>query len=381
MATSKATQTAKTRRARKRAAEVLFAPAAVTRLEAKATLPARFQRMLARLPMKRVCGGGTVAVKVHVGWGIGFTTIPPLFIRLLVEKIKAAGAKKVFVTDGSPTVEAATARGYTAEVLGAPVLGAAGVNDTFCYEHKVRYKTLRSINVAGNIEDADALVNLSHFKGHGDCGYGGACKNLAMGCVTQETRGHLHQLEGGLTYDEGLCIKCRKCVEACVRGAARWNEEQNRLEIFYHHCVYCRHCVLACPKGAITITGGGFVPFQRGLALATKEVLGTFDSGRVLHINFLTQITVYCDCWGFSTPALIPDVGILASEDIVAIDNASLDLTRDGRPLPGSLPPSHELVEGNHMFERIHGKDPYIQIEQMANVGLGTPAYRLQKVN
>jgi uncharacterized Fe-S center protein len=381
MATSKAKHTTSKRRTPKRAAEVLFAPAAVTRLEAGATLPARFMRVLGRMPMKRICDGGTVAVKVHVGGGIGYTTIPPLFIRLLIEKIKAAGAKRVFVTDGSLAVDAATARGYTTEVLGAPVLGAAGARDTFCYEHKVRYKTLRSIDVAGNIEDADALINLSHFKGHGDCGYGGACKNLAMGCVTQETRGHLHQLEGGLKYNEDLCIKCRKCVEACTRGAARWNEKQDRLEIFYHHCVYCRHCVLACPTGAIKITGGGFVPFQRGLALATKEVLGTFDPGRVLHINFLTQITVYCDCWGFSTPALIPDVGILASEDIVAVEGASLDLTRDGRPLPGSLPPGQELVEGEHMFERIHGKDPYIQIQQMEKVRLGTPAYRLRKVN
>jgi len=381
MAKPRAKGTTTKRRRRRPAADVLFAPAAVTRLEAKATLPARFQRMLARLPMKRVCDGATVAVKVHVGGGIGFTTIPPLFIRLLVEKIKAAGAKNVFLTDGSLTVGAATARGYTAEVLGAPVLGAAGVDDTFCYEHKVRYKTLRSIDVAGNIEDADALINLSHFKGHGDCGYGAACKNLAMGCVTQETRGELHRLEGGLNYDEDLCIKCRKCVEACTRNAARWNEEQDRLEIFYHHCVYCRHCVLACPSDAITITGGGFVPFQRGLALAAKEVLGTFDAGRVLHINFLTQITVYCDCWGFSTPALIPDVGILASEDIVAVDNAGLDLTRDGEPLPGSLPPRRQLVDGNHLFERIHGKDPYVQIEQMQKIGLGTAAYHLRKVN
>jgi uncharacterized Fe-S center protein len=138
--------------------------------------------------------------------------------------------------------------------------------------------------------------------------------------------------------------------------------------------------VLACPKKAIKITGGGFVPFQRGLALATREVLRTFDPQRVLHINFLTQITVYCDCWGFSSPALIPDVGILASEDIVAVDKASLDLTRDGQPLPGSLPKNRELVEGKHMFERIHAKDPYVQVEQMEAVGLGTSQYELREI-
>ena len=361
-------------------AEVLFAPAAIERLEAKASLPAKFQRMLDQLPMKRVCDGATVAVKVHVGGHMGFTTIPPLFVRLLIQKIRDAGAKSVFVTDGSWSIGEATARGYTAEVLGAPLVGAAGVKDKFFYTHKVRYKTLKAIEVCGNIEDADALVNLSHFKGHGDCGYGAACKNLAMGCVTQRCRGWLHQLEGGLVYDKDLCIKCKKCVEACSRGAARWSKERDRLEIFYHHCVYCRHCVLACPKDAIRISGGGFVPFQHGLALATKKVLGTFDPGRALHINFLTQITVYCDCWGFSSPALIPDVGIVASENIVAVDKASLDLTCDGQPLPGSLPPGRTLVEGKHLFERIHGKDPYVQVDRMEAAGLGAADYRLREI-
>jgi len=260
------------------------------------------------------------------------------------------------------------------------LVGAAGIKDKFFFTHKVRYKTLKELQICGNIAAADALINLSHFKGHGDCGYGAACKNLAMGCVTNHSRGSLHQLEGGLVYDEKLCSKCQKCVAACARNAAHWNKENNRLEIFYHHCVYCRHCVLACPKDAIKITGGGFVPFQRGLAIAAQEVLKTFDPARVLHLNFLTQITVYCDCWGFSTPALIPDVGITASQNIVAVDNASLDLTRDGDPLPGSLPPGHKLVEGKHLLERIHAKDPYIQIQQMEAQGLGTSNYKLREI-
>jgi hypothetical protein len=329
--------------------------------------------------MKRVCDGQTVAVKVHVGGHLGFTTIPPLFMRLLIERIKAAGAKRIFITDGSGSIDQAVARGYTAEVLGAPLVGAAGIKDQFFYTHKVRYKTLKELQVCGNIEDADALINLSHFKGHGTCGYGAACKNLAMGCVTTKTRRDLHHLEGGLIYDEDLCRKCRKCVEACNRNAAKWNEEQDRLEIFYHNCVYCQHCVLACPKDAIKVVGGGFVPFTHGLALAAKEVLKTFAPERVLHINMLMQVTVFCDCWGFSTPALIPDVGIVAGEDIVAVDKASLDLTRDGEPLPGSLPPSHKLVEGRHMLARVHGKDPYVLIEQMELLGMGSGPYRLKE--
>ena len=258
-------------------ADVLFASADMERLESKLSLPAKFIRMLDRLPMERVCQGAVVAVKVHVGGNLGYTTIPPLFMRFLVEKIKKAGAKSVFLSDGAGATESATPRGYTAEVLGAPVIAAAGASEKYFYTRKMRYKTLKSLELCGNIMDADALINFSHFKGHGDCGYGAACKNLAMGCVTTRSRGQLHQLEGGLALDSELCIGCKKCVEACTHGAASWDKEKGRLSIFFHNCTYCRHCMLVCPKKAITITGGGFIPFQRGMALAAKEVLKGFD--------------------------------------------------------------------------------------------------------
>ena len=364
----------------RRPAEVLFASSDVERLDANASLPAKFERMLKQLPMERVCKGGTVALKMHLGGHLGYTTIPPLFVRILVQKIKDAGARSVFVTDGVGSAASAVARGYTAEVLGAPIIGAAGAGDKYFYKRKVRYKTLREVQVCGNLVDSNALINFSHFKGHGDCGYGAACKNLAMGGVSGGTRGALHHLEGGLVWDRKRCVACKRCVEACERGAARWSDERKQFEIFYHHCVYCRHCMLVCPKGAIRITGGGFVPFMHGLALAAKEVLRTFDPKRVLHINVLTQITMMCDCWGLSMRPLIPDVGILASEDLVAVDKASLDLTCDGQPMPGSLPKGRRLVAGRHLMERIHGKDPYIQIARLKAVGLGTSEYRLREI-
>ena len=365
----------------KKPAEVLFASADVDRLEPKASLPAKFRRMLDELPMERGCRDATVAIKMHLGGDLGYTTIPPLFGRILVEKIKAAGAKRIFITDGAWDVQGAAARGYTAETLGAPLVEAAGIKDRHVYTRKVRYKTLRELHLAGNVLDADALINFSHFKGHGACAYGAACKNLAMGCVTPKSRGDLHRLEGGLVWNKNLCLRCKKCVAACTHDAAKWNEKENRLEIFYHNCVYCRHCVLVCPKGAFKIRGGGFVPFQHGLALTTREVLRSFDPKRVLHINVLTQITMLCDCWGFSTRPLIPDVGILASEDLVAVDKASLDLTRDGEPLPGSLPKGRKLVAGRHLLARIHGKDPYVQIERLEKVGVGTANYRLREIS
>jgi uncharacterized protein len=363
-----------------RASQVLFASADVDRLEASASLPAKFLRLLAKLPMERLCKGNVVAVKVHLGGNLGYTTIPPLFMRLLVQKIKEAGCKSVFLTDGAGATDNATPRGYTAEVLGAPVVMAAGVSEKYFYTKKVKYKTLKQLHLCGNIVDADTLINFSHFKGHGDCGYGAACKNLAMGCVTTQSRGDLHQLEGGMALDSELCTGCRKCVESCTHGAASWDKEKNRLKVFFHNCTYCRHCMLVCPKGAIKITGGGFVPFQRGLALAAKEVLKAFDPKQVLHINSIMQVTMLCDCWGLSTRSLIPDVGIVASDSITAVENASLDLTRDFDPIPGSLPKGRQLVPGKHLMERIHAKDPYVQIDQLEAVGLGSRKYNLIEV-
>jgi uncharacterized protein len=363
-----------------KATDVLFASADVERLEAKLSLPAKFIRMLDRLPMQEVCQDAVVAVKIHAGGNLGYTTIPPLFMRLLVDKIKKSGAKSVFLTDGAGTNENAIARGYTAEVLGAPVVAAAGQSEKYYYKRKMNFKSLKELELCGNIMDADALINFSHFKGHGDCGYGAACKNLAMGCVTTRSRGALHQLEGGLALNTKLCIKCKKCVESCTHNAASWDKKNDRLSIFFHNCTYCRHCMLVCPTKAITITGGGFEPFQKGMALASKEVLKGFAPERVLHINAIMQVTMLCDCWGFSTRPLIPDVGILASGNITAIEAASLDLTRDFDPIPGSLPTGRQLVKGRHLMERIHAKDPYVQIDQLEAVGLGSRAYNLVEI-
>ncbi|MCY2954325.1 MAG: DUF362 domain-containing protein, partial [Planctomycetota bacterium] len=153
--TQSAARSAIKKASKAKSADVLFASAAVERLEAKASLPAKFQRMLDPFDLNRICAGQTVAVKIHVGGGLGFTTIPPLFIRLLIQKIKAVNPKNIFVTDGSFSIHEATARGYTAEVLGAPLLGAAGIKDKFFYKHKVNYKSLKALEICGNIEDAD----------------------------------------------------------------------------------------------------------------------------------------------------------------------------------------------------------------------------------
>ncbi len=363
-------------------AGLLFAPYAPLTLVPKRSIGARWLKLLDALDLPSTVSGRRVAIKMHLGGNTGFTTIHPFLIRKLVEKVKAAGAKSVFVTDSAGAVATAVDRGYTTETLGCPLIPVDGASERYYVTRQIDppFRTLTEIQLAGEILHAEALIDLAHVKGHGDCGFGGASKNLSMGCVTQATRRALHALEGGLKWNAEDCTRCRICMENCPNNAIRFNEK-DELSVFYHHCKFCQHCVLICPQKALTMEGGRYKDFQRGMALTTSQILRNFEPGRVLFINVLTNITIFCDCWGMTTPSLVPDIGILAGRDIVAIEQATLDLIRVEDLIPGSLPPNWELGPTGHLFERIHRKDPYVVVEYLRELGHGIRAYTLQRIS
>ncbi len=359
-------------------ATVYFASTEVERLEASASLPAKFDRMLDRFPLKSMVEKKTVALKMHLGWKIVHTTIHPLFVGTLVARLKEAGGE-VFVTDAPHSVRDAMRRGYTAETLGAPIVSATGFRDKYFYRKKVAFRTLKEIQVAGEIHDADVMISLARVKGHGHCAYGGACKNIAMGCVTAKTKADIHSMGWGLEWDEKLCNHCELCIRACRYGANKF-DENNRYWIEYHDCVFCQHCVNACPQEAIKMDMTGYVDFQEAMALSTEVVLRTFKPGSVLYINFLTNISYICDCWGFSFPTMIPDVGIMMSDDLVAIEMASLKAMRTKNFIEGTLPKGRKLMKGRHFLEKVHRKNPYVQVNALERRGLGSKKYRLVEV-
>ncbi len=356
---------------------VKFASAGYEKLDAQYTLPAKFKRLLETYNFGDTARDKSVVLKMHLGNNLGYTTIHPLFVKILVDHLKEK-AGRIFITDLDSSVEAARDRGY-GEALGVPIVSTTGLFDKYFYSHRVSFKKLDEIQIAGHIEDADILIDLSHLKGHGVCSYGGACKNIAMGCVTRETRRDLHSLEGGIKWDKDLCEYCKDCLDSCRYGANSFDEEGN-YKISYHDCTYCQHCIGVCPNEALVLLGKNYEDFQEGMAIATGEVLKTFDKNSIYYINFLLNITIICDCWGLSTPSLVPDIGILASDDIAAVEKASLDMVGDSKPLPNSLPKGRNLAEGRHLFEKLHGKDPYVQIEKLKNNGLGNDNYKIEEI-
>jgi len=359
-------------------AKVTFASARPKELRADATLPILLDRMLGKWAFKKRFKGRRVAIKMHLGGGVGYSTIHPLLVARVVKAVTEAGGTP-FITDGPGAVAGAYQRGYTREVLGAPLAPVAGPADRYVYPRRVNYRSLKSVNLAGAIVDADAMIVLSHGKGHGHSGFGGAIKNIAMGCVDSPTRGGIHRLmSAAFEWDASKCTGCLLCRDNCPNDAISYDD--GKIAIFDHACKYCMHCVLACPNEAITIDHRGYRYFQHGMALTTREALKTFDAGRVFYITALLDITPFCDCWGFTTPSIVPDIGIVAADDITAVETAALDLIRAEDFIDGSLPSPLGRSGDGHLLKQIHGKDPYIQVEECVKVGLGDGGYRLSRV-
>lgn len=356
--------------------KILFAASTFDKYDENATLPAKFSRLIDQMAMEDVVKDKWTALKMHLGRKIGYSTVHPLFVKILVDKLKSYGAK-VFITD--QIVGEASTRGYNEEYLGVPIIAAGGVMDKYAYHQRVDFKGLKHIDIAGHIHDAEVMIDFSHAKGHGSCGFGGACKNIAMGCVMDRTRQEIHNLEGGIAWDKSLCTHCELCLQSCSRNANRFDAKK-QYKILYHHCTYCQHCVKVCPADALRVTGQNYADFQKGMALCTEKVLGTFAPGHVFYLNFLLNITALCDCWGFTTPAIVPDLGIMAGTDIVAIERASLDAIKMENFLPQGIPAKHIMGNEGHLFERLHGKNPFVQLEELAKLGLGSQDYRLIEV-
>ena len=188
------------RKITKSGAVVYFGSAHVERADAAVSLPAKLERILSKVNLERLCRGAWVPIKMHLGGGLGYTMIHPVFVNIVVKAVKAAGGKP-FVVDGMfHTIATAAERGYTAETVGCPIVSAGGPYDSHIVTRAVDFPGLDKINALGVIWDARCLINFSHIKGHGVCSYGGACKNIAMGCVDRATRGCLHALSGCLSY-------------------------------------------------------------------------------------------------------------------------------------------------------------------------------------
>jgi len=330
-----------------------------------------------------VSAGDSVAVKVHMGEYGGSAYLRPPIVRRACDLIKEAGGKP-FVTDtttlypmgrftASQYLATAAFNGFTGESLGAPVVIADGEQgydgewvDT---PRRVSDCSLDKIKIAREIFDADSMLVLSHLKGHELSGFGGSIKNVAMGCVTKESKAAQHRVNRGV-IDLSKCTGCGQCVEACSFKALSLVEEKMVRDD--EKCLNCNNCLYLCQEGVFSLPPQAKEVFQVYLAHAAAGVLSRFHS-KVAFINFVQDITPSCDCVTPSGLPVAPDIGILASTDVVAIDRASLDLIAQSKPLG-----KFANVSSPDILGKINGTDSLIQIRTAQELGLGSMEYQLK---
>ena len=367
--------------------KVYFGSARQSQLLAKETLPVKLDLILEKLQLRARVKDERVVIKMHTSNNIGYSTIHPVFIRRVVEAVKEGGGKP-FVADVSWDTTNAEQRGYSPEVLGCPVYPVAGPDEKYYYEFDQPYKNIQTWKVAGFIKDATFLVNFAHLKGHPTCGFGGAIKNIALGCMAGETRGQMHD---AMHFDPyWFPEKCpdadtrQKICAACPFEALVEDKERpGQLHMHIEQCNQCGRCLEVAPPGSLKIDPVNFHTFMEACAIATKAALSTFDPGKGIHLNLATQMTPLCDCFGFTTMPILPDAGIFGSDDIVAVDQAALDVTGQSALIEENLPLAMEVhFRGGHPFRQIHGphKDPYKMTEVAEAYKLGIRAYDLEDV-
>ena len=337
-----------------------------------------------------------VAIKLHFGEKGNTAYVRPIFLRRVVDRVRQYKGKP-FLTDtntlytGSRSeavshLITAFENGFTESVVNAPIVIADGLRGNSAMKVRIDKPIFKTVSIAREICMTDALVVVTHFKGHELSGFGGALKNLGMGCSSRE--GKLSQHSNISPRVKGkACKGCETCLTWCAQEAISMlplksgvETKQGVASIDPKKCVGCGECILSCPSGAIQIQWNESIPiFQKKMV---EHACGAVQKkkGKVLYVNFLTQISPACDCYGYSDTPIVKDIGILSSEDPVAIDQASVDLVNKEEGNRSSKLSKNWEPEGDK-FRAIYPEvDWNIQLAYAEEIGMGTREYELIKI-
>ncbi len=349
----------------------------------KRPLERRFKEMLEAAGLKEATPkDGLIAIKIHFGEPGNTAYVRPIFARWTAEAVREAGGKP-FLTDCNTLYVGARAEsvshlrtahlnGFGFEAAGAPIVIADGLKGKSEVGVEIGGERIETAYLGRDIVEADAVISLAHFKGHELSGFGGAIKNLGMGCASR--RGKLVQHSAvAPKIKEDKCLGCAACIEACPGSAIELVEETAAIDD--ERCLGCGSCLLICPNQAIDIQWDR-EPAAVMEAMAEYAAAVAKDKpGRLLCVNVLTQISPACDCYPFSNPPITPDIGFLASRDPVAVDQAAWDMVTEGISFLDGC------QDGADKFRRLYPKvDPAVTLAHAEKMDLGTREYELKRV-
>lgn len=329
--------------------------------------------------------GNLVAIKLHFGEKGNASYIRPVFVRRVADRIRETGANP-FLTDTNTLyvgtrgnavdhLRTAIENGFAYAVVNAPLIIADGLRGEAGVSVKVGGKHFKEVNIAREIANASGIVVLTHFKCHELTGFGGALKNVGMGCASREGKLSQHS-NCAPVVDPSGCSACGECALQCPADAI---DIGVAAVINGGLCIGCGHCIPACPEGTIKISWDETTArLQEKMVEHAKGALAGKD-GKAVFVNFISQVSPECDCYGHNDSPIVPDIGILASTDPVALDQASADLVNAAEGYRNTaLQGGHE--PGGDKFRGVHPSvDWEIQLSYAEENGLGARPYSLVK--
>ena len=327
-----------------------------------------------------------VAVKLHFGEKGGTAFINPVFVRQVVDRVRDAGGKP-FLTDtntlyvGSRAnsvdhIQTALENGFAYATVNAPIIIADGLFGKNFVEVPVEGKHFDSVKIGSDIANADVMIVMTHTKGHILAGFGGAIKNLGMGCGN---RGGKQMMHSALKPKVGqACKACSTCLKWCPADAILIVDKAAVID--HDKCIGCGECTVVCPPRAIKIQWKSeVVDVQERMAEfawgAVKDKLG-----KTGFISFVMNVTPDCDCNSWSDAAIVNDVGVMASTDPVAIDQAALDMINAQPGVAGTRLEAN-FKSGEDKFKGVYPNcDHEAQLRHAESMGMGSRKYELVRI-
>ena len=355
------------------------------------SIPEKFRKLALAAGIDQIdMNGKFVAIKMHFGelGNLGF--LRPNYARVIVDIVKALGGKP-FLTDCSTmyvgsrknAVEhlyCAWENGFTPMTVGCPIIigdGLKGTDDVAVPLEGCEYTKEAMIGRA--VMDADIVISLSHFKGHELAGFGGAIKNLGMGCGSRAGKKDMHS-SGKPVINAELCRGCKLCMRECANNGLVFDEATGKMTINESECVGCGRCLGACNFDAVE-----FAQNQAASILNAKmaEYSKAVVQGRPnFHLSVVVDVSPFCDCHSENDAPILPDIGMFASFDPVALDQACADACLKAEPIRNSLLGDHMHADGfvdhhDHFKNTTPESEWESQLIHAEKIGLGTRAYEL----
>lgn len=335
--------------------------------------------------------GKFVAIKMHFGEYGNLAMLRPNYARIVADYVKQLGGKP-FLTDcntlyvGSRKnaldhLETAYLNGFTPYTVGCPVIIADGLKGTNEVLVPIDGEYVKEAKIGAALMDADAVISLTHFKGHEMAGFGGALKNLGMGGGSRAGKMDQHS-DGKARVDRDVCVGCGACTRICAHGAPSLKD--GKAEIDPAKCVGCGRCLANCPKDAI------YAKNSKSRALLNCKIAeyakAVCDGRQAFHVSLICDVSPNCDCHSENDVPIIPDVGMLASFDPVALDMACVDLCNAQSVNAGSILEENlsRFGEDDDNHEHFHMTHPDAEwescLEHGEKIGLGTRKYELVEI-